>query len=626
MSRTAQAKAHYETNLIKSFNTNNSSAIYRYIRAITDQNAIPPAVTFGDRCAVSDYHRACLFNEFFYSVFSSSSFRLPPLSEMLTPLSVISEIVISELDVYNALKSLDPSKASGCDGISAKILKKCSIALYQPIHHLFSLSLCQHYIPLEWRTHLIRPIFKTGERQKVSNYRPISLLCVVSKVLEKLVYNNIIDFVRGSISTTQFGFLKGHSSLQQLLIFWNTIINMPLTDTIYLDIRKAFDTVSHNELLFKLWHFGITGSLWMWFRAYLSDRHQFVSIGNSNSGILSVISGVPQGSILGPLLFLIYINDLPDKLSESSLLLFADDAKCFMPISSTDDCDSLQSDLSSLADWSSEWKLSFNVLKCCVLRFTRSQLNVTSPSYSINNTTISSVYTQKDLGVILSFDMQWRPHYTLITQRAYKMLGLARRTFPLVRDVCAKHRLYLSLIRSHLLYCSPLWRPQLLVDIKNLETVQRRATKYITDNPSLDYRERLLSLHMLPLMMEYEIADILFFIKSLKEPSHRFNIEDYIQFNISNTRSSSYLKLRHSIPKSNLQGHFFFNRLPRLWNSLPLLDISLSIPSIRAKLRNHFWNHFIAHFDSNNACTYHYLCPCLNCAKLPVKTLFTHIM
>ena len=624
MSRSVQAKALYETDLIKSLKTSNSSSIYRYIRAITNQNSIPPSVTFGDRCAVSDYHRACLFNEFFHSIFTSSSFQLPLLSEMLTPSSNISEIDISELDVYDALESLDPSKASGCDGISAKILKNCAIALYQPLHHLFSLSLCQHYIPLEWRTHLIRPIFKSGDRQKVSNYRPISLLCVVSKVLERLVYDSISDFVRSSISTTQFGFLKGHSPLQQLLVFWSTVINEPLTDTIYLDFRKAFDSVSHNELLFKLWQFGITGSLWMWFRAYLSDRHQFVSIENSNSGILPVISGVPQGSILGPLLFLIYINDLPDKLSESSLLLFADDAKCFMSISSTADRDSLQSDLSSLVDWSSEWKLSFNELKCSVICFTRSQ-QTTSPSYSINNTTISSVNTQKDLGVILSSDMQWRPHYTLITQRAYKMLGLVRRTFPLVRDVFAKQRLYFSLIRSHLLYCSPLWRPQLLVDIKSLETVQRRATKYITDNPSLDYRARLLTLQMLPLMMEYEIADILFFIKSLKEPSHRFNFENYIQFNISKTRSSSYLKLLHSAPKSNLQGHFFFNRLPRLWNSLPLIDISLSIPSIRVKLREHFWNHFTTHFDSNNVCTYHYLCPCLHCAKLPVKTIFTHL-
>ena len=158
--------------------------------------------------------------------------------------------------------------------------------------------------------------------------------------------------------------------------------------------------------------------------------------------------------------------------------------------------------------------------------------------------------------------------------------------------VHAKRCLYLSLIRSQLLYCSPLWRPQLLVDVRSLETVHRRATKFIINNPSMDYRDRLISLEMLPLMMEYEIADIMFLIKSLKSPSSHFNIADFISFNISNTRSSSYLKLRHSVSKTNIQGHFYFHRIPRLWNSLPLLDTSLSIPSIRARLRQHFWNHF----------------------------------
>ena len=241
----------------------------------------------------------------------------------------------------------------------------------------------------------------------------------------------------------------------------------------------------------------------------------------------------------------------------------------------------------------------------------------------MNNTNISPVCTQKDLGVILSSD---RPHYLLILQKAYKMLGLVHRTFPLVKDVCAKHKLYVSLIHSLLLYCSPLWHPQLLVDIKSLEPVQRRSTKFIFDNQSLDYQERLLCLHMLPLMMEYDLADILFFIKSLKASSDCFNVEDYISFSISNTRSLSYLKQRHANPKCNIQGHFYFNTLPQLWNSLPLIDISLSIPSIRAKLRDHFWNHFVVHFDSNNVCTYYYLCPCLNCAKLPANTVFTHLM
>ena len=165
----------------------------------------------------------------------------------------------------------------------------------------------------------------------------------------------------------------------------------------------------------------------------------------------------------------------------NSCFLPMHDAKCFMSISSRADCLSLQVDLSSLADWSSTWKLTFNEKKCSVVHFTRGQSSVIL-SYSISDTIISSVGSQKDLGVILSADMQWRSHYLFIIARAYKMLGLIRRVFSSVRDVYPKRCLYLSLIRSQLLYCSPLWRPQLLVDVRSLETVQRRATKFI--NPS----------------------------------------------------------------------------------------------------------------------------------------------
>ena len=180
------------------------------------------------------------------------------------------------------------------------------------------------------------------------------------------------------------------------------------------------------------------------------------------------------------------------------------------------------------------WKLDFNENKCCVIHFTKNKLTPTF-SYSINNTAISSVGTQKDLGVVLSSDMQWRSHYLLITSRAYKTLGLIRR----VSDIYAKRRLYYSLVRSHLLYCSPLWRPHLLVDIKSLETVQRRATKFIVNNPNMDYRARLIHL-----MMEYEIADM-FFIKSLSNVTDRFNIENFISFSTARSWSSRFL-IMHS--------------------------------------------------------------------------------
>ena len=217
-SKLIQAKSDYESKLIESHNISNSSAIYSYIRSISNQNILPSTLFLDNTIAVSDADKASLFNKYFHSVFTRSSFQLPPISELETPSIFISDINISEVDIYRVLRSLDVTKAMGCDGISPKLLKNCALALYQPLHHLFLLSLSQKYLPMEWHSHLIKPIFKTGDRCSVRNYRPISLLSVVSKVLEKLVYNNIVDFLTNSISVSQFGFLRGRSSLQQLLV------------------------------------------------------------------------------------------------------------------------------------------------------------------------------------------------------------------------------------------------------------------------------------------------------------------------------------------------------------------------------------------------------------------------
>ena len=197
----------------------------------------------------------------------------------------------------------------------------------------------------------------------------------------------------------------------------------------------------------------------------LSDQ-QCVSVGQSISSTLPVISGVPQGNLLGPLLFLIFINDLPSTLSTAMVLLFADDAKCIMPIFTLQDCSFLQSDLSRLSTWCTLWNLSLNEETCSVVQFTTGTSARRSPisfNYEVNGKQISSKLHQKDLGLIVSADFNWRPHYQLITSRAYKMLGLLRRVFSSSVAVPAKRSLYTSLVRSQLLYCSEIWHPCLLV-------------------------------------------------------------------------------------------------------------------------------------------------------------------
>ena len=280
--------------------------------------------------------------------------------------------------------------------------------------------------PAEWCIHSIVPVFKSGDRTSIINYRPISLLYTISLVLEHLIYNKVLAVASGRISSFKIGFTKNRSTVHQLLLFINHIFpscrQKVQTDIIYLDFRKAFNSVPHNELLLKLWHFGIVGNLWLWFKAYVTSRNQLVSVNLGFSTTLPVLSLVPQGSILGPLLYIyfIYINDLHLYASYSSLLLFADDTKC---LRSTSDSLVLQQDLTSLFNRSNHWKLSFNELKCILIQFSAScpAVNV---SYFLNRHQLSVTNSHKDLGIIVFSNLDWTDHYNYIFGQAYKIFGL----------------------------------------------------------------------------------------------------------------------------------------------------------------------------------------------------------
>ena len=618
------AKSNFEHKL----STQSTSKIFRYIRSFLPSSSVPPIISLDSCTGSSDYERATLFNTFFHSVFTQSSFLIPPLESLPTPTTTLSDIGISEMDVYEALSSLDTTKAEGHDHIGPKILKHCASALFEPLHHLFLLCLSQHELPSEWREHMIVPIFKSGDASLVKNYRPISLLCTTSKILEKLIYDKVISYISSSISSCQFGFRPRHSTTQQLLLFLNKIHDSltahSQTDVIYLDFKKAFDSVSHNELLVKLWSFGITGNLWKWFQSYLSCRSQRVILNHCLSDPLPVLSGVPQGSILGPLLFLIFVNDLTDPVKHSNMFLYADDTKCFRKVSSVADCVLLQEDLCQLSSWSQKWNLHFNGHKCVLVRF-HSNLSCIPYNYKISNVPIQALTTHRDLGIVMSADMSWSAQLKQITARAYKTLGLIRRCFSTALCTSAKKNLYLSLVRSQLSYGSQIWRPHLIKDILELEHIQRRATKYILDDFHSSYKCRLQSLKILPLMMQLELYDILFFIRCLKEPDefNAFSIKSYINFSNSNTRSTTHLKLKHSLSKSFSAGHFYFNRLPRLWNSLPPLDLDQSLQSLKKYLWTFLWSQFELKFKSDIPCSFHLSCPCPKCVQSSFSVNYT---
>ena len=304
------------------------------------------------------------------------------------------------------------------------------------------------------------------------------------------------------------------------------------------------------------------------------------------------------------------------------LLKFADDAKCFNHIKSVSDKEDLQDNITALFAWSQDNDLNFNIKKFIHLSFKR-KFHTT---YSMSDSIIPHVDSHKDLGVILSEDLSWEKHHKTIIARAYRTLGLIRRTFVCNHSPTTLVRLYVSLVRSQLLYCTQIWRPHLIKDIVNLERIQRRATKHILNDYTSCYKDRLINLKLLPLIYIFELQDILFAIKSLKSPTYQFNINNFISFNSSTTRAGASNKLLIPQHLNNTARHSYFHRLPSLWNAMPIMDINTSYSTLKSKLKSFLWNHFLTNFDESNNCTFHFLCPCRTCHQSrPPVTNFKHL-
>ena len=240
-----------------------------------------------------------------------------------------------------------------------------------------------------------------------------------------------------------------------------------------------------------------------------------VHFDNASSALLPVKSGVPQGSILGPLLFLIYINDLPECINYASCRLFADDTKLLKSVVTSNDCTQLQLDLTSLEQWCNTWRLNLNQHKCTHLRLSLSN-QASSPHtavYKVCGTTLESVTNQRDLGVIVTNNLSWSLHYGKLCQKAYNALHLIKRSLLESAPVYLKKQMYISLVHSHLSYCPQVWKPRYVKDISCLERIQRRSTKYILNDYSTNYKSRLQTLNLLPIALWLDLHNLLFLVK-----------------------------------------------------------------------------------------------------------------
>ena len=438
---------------------NNPKTFYRYVnskRKIKQSFVMVKANT--GHLAKSPQETANILAEFFESTFQNygsdikNKFPAEPLETLVTPVAFeeVSKL-LSELNIY---------KSTGPDDVHAKILKSLSnnSDFVQCVQQLFNTCLIKGQIPGVWKQARVTPIHKKGSMTDAKNYRPISLTSILCKVYEKVIRDRILASVGDKVTKYQHGFVTSKSCLSNLLqaadFIHEKLAEDEPVDLFFLDFQKAFDTVPHDKLMIKLEDMGLEKQLLTVIADFLSDRTFKVAVGNSSSHARPVRSGVPQGSVLGPILFVLYINDMPDNI-KNLLLLLADDAKmCASALHFSDN----QIDLNRLAEWQTQWSLTFNTIdqKCKVMHIGK---NNPCNTYMLNGQPLPSTSEEKDLGVWTNNTYTWQMNIDNYIKKARSIMSWVMRVMINKRkDVMVQ--LYKSLVRPHLEYCVQLWSPK----------------------------------------------------------------------------------------------------------------------------------------------------------------------
>ena len=450
----------------------------------TSSSNVPPLKS-GNAYTKSEKEKAETLNSFFTSQsnLTDDNNTVPHLPQQ-THYPPLNDIIITPEEVECILSNLQTGKANGPDNINNYVLKRCSQELSLPLSNLFNQSLQTGIFPVIWKEANVTPIYKKNDPSDPSNYRPISLLSTLGKTMEKVVHKHVFNYLRDYkvLSPLQSGFIPGDSTVNQLVDVYNTFCKA-MDDglevrAIFCDISKAFDRVWHKGLLAKLYHIGIGGSLLKWFSNYLSDRKQRVVLPKSSSSWGTINAGVPQGSILGPLLFLVYINDITQNIY-SNIRLFADDTTLYIIVRDPNmSAALLNQDMQTISTWAETWLVSFNPNKTESLLISRKINRTQHPPVYMQNNVIAEVETHKHLGLTFDHNLTWHSHIEIIVDKAWKRIHVMRKLkYLLDRD--SLQTIYFSFIRPLLEYGDVVWDNCTDYEANELEKIQNEAGRIV---------------------------------------------------------------------------------------------------------------------------------------------------
>jgi len=549
--------------------------LYRYVQKQTKPRPfVAPLRDENNVICTSDDVKARLLQNQFSSVFTVDN-DIMPVFECRTD-ALLDLVSFTHENISATLSELKEKTSNTPDGLPAYFLKRVRHYIVLPLLHIFSQSFLSGIVPKIWRSAIVVPIYKKGPADQAINYRPISLTSVVCRVMEKIICNAMSSFLHSNnlISPDQHGFLSRRSTVTQLLeatFDWYSSINAGnCVDVIYIDYQKAFDSCSHPKLLKKLLSYGINGRLHTWISSFLADRSQCVQIGSSYSRVSPAVSGVPQGSVIGPLLFLLFINDLSDSLGNVSVKLYADDAKIYSSFSLIDDTFDLDRALIALHNWSSIWQLPIAVSKCNVLHIGHSNPKL---FYALGANILEPVSVMRDLGVLVSSGLTPSAQCTSAAIKASCVANMLLRCFK-GRHALTMIRAFKCFVLPIVEYATTVWSPFLVRDIALVENVQKQFTRRVLKKCNIDpmsYEERLLLYGMDTLELRRLKTDLILMYK-MHHGIVDLNVSRFFPpppaRNVNLRSNSANLQFPY-VPRLNSVKYSFAFRVRKFWNQLP---------------------------------------------------------
>lgn len=548
----------------------NPKSFWNYVNAKRIDNAIPSEISYQSETASSDVDKANIFAKFLKTVYVNHD-RDTHLQSFINDRSETDcfNIEFSRDSVLSVLQTMNINKGSGHDGISSIFLRECAEVLSGPLCDIYSRSLSDATYPDLFKIGQITAIFKSGSKKNVENYRGVNVVPNLAKVFERLIYEQLKLIIPPHISSNQHGFLANRN-IESNLMEMTTHIHAAFEqnaqlDVFYADISKAFDCVDTDLLVRKLAKYRLSNHTLRFFTSYLNDRQQYVKCNESHSDMFSVPSGVGQGTILGPLLFLVMFDDSDDTDNEDDVvsLNFADDKKRAKVIKCLDDAHALQRSINKFVAWCDKNSLKLNLSKCKIITFTRKKSPINF-NYTINGEIIERVHEIRDLGVILDKKLTFNSHIECAVNKTKIALQFVKRQSYFFDTEITKI-LYYALVRSNIEFASVIWSPYHDTHRKTVESIQKQMLIYLNcdhirviedNNYALaPYAERCLKFNLTSLIRRRVNACALFIhaiisgkinspqlrsLISLNEGSRTLRRPEFIRIKFSRTESTTY--------------------------------------------------------------------------------------